>query len=143
MKEKSNIKPKKSPKKPKDNSYHIALLLAKREELLMDMEQEAEPEGGPIADEYGYMLNKIDKQLDKLRGRKEMTYDQAVAEETGQLGTDDDTGFQASLYTPNELGDVSVGREYASGAFEENQKPINETMNMNKWRPCLQRKSIC
>tara|TARA_R110000751_G_scaffold11771_6_gene40953 strand:+ start:501 stop:2069 length:1569 start_codon:yes stop_codon:yes gene_type:complete len=124
----------KAPPKQKKNSYHIALLLAKREELLNDMEQEAEPEGGPIADEYGYMLNKIDKALAKLEGRKEMTYDQAVAEETGQLGTDDDTGFQASLYTPNELGDVSVGREYASGAFEENQKPINETMNMNKWR---------
>ena len=69
-----------SPKVKKDNSYHIALLLAKREELLNDMEQEAEPEGGPIADEYGYMLNKIDKRLDKLRGRKEMTYDQAIAE---------------------------------------------------------------
>jgi hypothetical protein len=69
-----------STKVKKDNSYHIALLLAKREELLNDMEQEAEPEGGPIADEYGYMLNKIDKRLDKLRGRKEMTYDQAIAE---------------------------------------------------------------
>ena len=70
----------KTPQKQKDNSYHIALLLAKREELLNDMEQEAEPEGGPIADEYGYMLNKIDKRLDKLRGRKEMTYDRAIAE---------------------------------------------------------------
>ena len=69
-----------STKVKKDNSYHIALLLAKREELLNDMEQEAEPEGGPIADEYGYMLNKIDKRLDKLRGRKEMTHDQAIAE---------------------------------------------------------------
>ena len=83
-----------------NNAYHIALLLAKREELLNDMEQEAEPEGGPIADEYGYMLNKIDKRLDKLRGRKEMTYDQAIAEpvtesETvdritwGEMGADD------------------------------------------------------
>ena len=68
-----------------NNAYHIALLLAKREELLNDMEQEAEPEGGPIADEYGYMLNKIDKRLDKLRGRKEMTYDQAIAEDSKNL----------------------------------------------------------
>ena len=74
-----------STKVKKDNSYHIALLLAKREELLNDMEQEAEPEGGPIADEYGYMLNKIDKRLDKLRGRKEMTYDQAIAEPVTEL----------------------------------------------------------
>ena len=39
-----------------------------------------------------------------------------------QLGTDDDTGFTKSLYTPNEIGDLSVGREYASGAFEESLK---------------------
>ncbi len=57
-----------------------------------------------------------------------------VDEEVGQLGTDGDTGFKASLYTPNELDDVSVGREYASGAFEESKQPIEEAMNMNKWR---------
>ena len=51
-----------------------------------------------------------------------------------QLGTDDDTGFTRSLYTPNEMGDASVGGEYASGAFEESKKPIKETMNMDKWR---------
>ena len=43
-----------------------------------------------------------------------------VDEDTSQLGTDGDTGFQASLYTPNEMGDAAVGRESASGAFEEN-----------------------
>ncbi len=41
-----------------------------------------------------------------------------VDEEIGQLGTDSDTGFQASLYTPNEMGAAAVGREYASSAFE-------------------------
>ena len=41
-----------------------------------------------------------------------------VDEDTSQLGTDSDTGFQASLYTPNEMGDAAVGRESASGAFE-------------------------
>ena len=65
-----------------------------------------------------------------------------VDEEIGQLGTDDDTGFQASLYTPNELGDVSVGREYASGAFEENKKPIKENMNYNKWRRAFNGKNF-
>jgi len=43
-----------------------------------------------------------------------------VDEDTSQLGTDSDTGFQASLYTPNEMGAASVDRESASGAFEEN-----------------------
>ncbi|MCP4254682.1 MAG: hypothetical protein GY775_15025, partial [Candidatus Scalindua sp.] len=41
-----------------------------------------------------------------------------VDEEVYQLGTDSDTGFQASLYTPNEMGAAAVGKEYASGAFE-------------------------
>ena len=36
--------------------------------------------------------------------------------------TDGDTGFTPSLYTPNEMGDASVGGEYASGAFEESLK---------------------
>ena len=39
-----------------------------------------------------------------------------------QLGTDGDTGFTPSLYTPNELGAVSVDKESSSGAFEEGLK---------------------
>jgi len=34
------------------------------------MEQEAEPEGGPIADKYGDMLNKIDAALAKASGKE-------------------------------------------------------------------------
>ena len=34
------------------------------------MEQEAEMEGGPIADRYGAMLNKIDKAIAQLQGDK-------------------------------------------------------------------------
>ena len=47
-------------------------------QLYRDMEQEAEPEGGPIADEYGNKLDRIDKAIAKLSGRKEMDYDTAV-----------------------------------------------------------------
>ena len=57
-----------------------------------------------------------------------------VDEDINQLGTDDDTGFQASLYTPNELGDEAIHQRAASGAFEENQQPIKEDMNYDKWR---------
>ena len=49
-----------------------------RRQLMRDMEQEAEPEGGSIADEYGRKLNKIDAAIAKLSGRKEMDYDTAV-----------------------------------------------------------------
>ena len=65
-----------------------------------------------------------------------------VDEEVGQLGTDDDTGFQASLYTPNEMGAAAVGRESASGAFEESQQPIKEDMNYDKWRRAFNGKSF-
>ena len=41
-------------------------LMSERDQLMRDMEQEAEPEGGPIADRYGKMLNKIDKEISKL-----------------------------------------------------------------------------
>jgi len=56
----------------------IDKLEAKRSQVMRDMEQEAEPQGGPIADKYGDMLNKIDTALEKARGRKSMDYDTAV-----------------------------------------------------------------
>ena len=36
---------------------------------MSDMEQEAEPEGGPIANRYGTLLNKIDQAMAKLSGQ--------------------------------------------------------------------------
>jgi len=55
------------------NSEKIKVLLRRRAELMSDMEQEAEPEGGPIADRYGRDLNRIDKALAKLRGQDSET----------------------------------------------------------------------
>jgi len=72
-----------------DNAKKIAFLKKEREQLMRDMEQEAEPEGGPIADEYGSKLNRIDAAIAKLSGRKEMTYDQAIAEGEGKMPTQD------------------------------------------------------
>ena len=59
----------------------ILKLKAKRAQVMRDMEQEAEPEGGPIADKYGDILNKIDAAIAKASGR--------VDEERGglKLGT--------------------------------------------------------
>jgi hypothetical protein len=55
------------------NASKIAKLQKERDQLMHDMEQEAEPEGGPVADEYGAMLDKIDAQIKKLKGLKETT----------------------------------------------------------------------
>ena len=70
--------------KGKNNDAQISSLERKRNQLMRDMEQEAEPEGGPIADRYGRELNKIDAKISKLRG-KPLTYDQAISEEKSQI----------------------------------------------------------
>jgi len=53
------------------NARKLAKLQAERAQIMRDMEQEAEPEGGPIADRYGKMLNKIDKEISKIAGHGE------------------------------------------------------------------------
>jgi hypothetical protein len=45
---------------------------------MRDMEQEAEPEGGPIADDYGDRLNQLDQQIADLEAQ---LYDQGLEEE--------------------------------------------------------------
>ena len=69
-------------KKSTANAKKLAALKKYREQVMRDMEQEAEPEGGPIADKYGAELNKIDAAIAKLEGRKEMDYDTAVGKKS-------------------------------------------------------------
>ena len=57
----SRVKP-----KPATNSEYNSLI-KQREQIMSDMEQEAEPEGGPIADRYGRELEKIDKKIASLK----------------------------------------------------------------------------
>jgi len=71
----------------------IAKLKDKRAEIEREMENdpEIEPTGGPVADRYGDMLNKIDNAIEKAAGRiKPVDYDTAVGkvnEEEGHLVT--------------------------------------------------------
>ena len=69
-----------APNSGNNNDTKLRFLNKERDQLMRDMEQEAEPEGGPIADRYGAELNRIDRAIAKLSGRQEMTYDQAIAE---------------------------------------------------------------
>jgi len=82
------------------NATKLAALNKERERLMRDMEQEAEPEGGPIADRYGAQLNRIDKAIAKLTGSETMTYDQAVRkairQEIKTLHEGGDKGLQAA-----------------------------------------------
>ena len=47
----------------------LAALEAERQQIEFDMEQEAEPEGGPIADYYGGALETIDNQISAVRSK--------------------------------------------------------------------------
>ena len=47
------------------NSAKLHALQKKRKDIMRDMEQEAEMEGGPAADRYGDMLNAIDAEIAK------------------------------------------------------------------------------
>jgi len=78
--EKELAKPKRKPlygkqrEKAEDDLWDISQdlkdLYADRGQLLIDMEQEAEAEGGPIADEYGDKLNKIEDQIQVLIAKR-------------------------------------------------------------------------
>ena len=91
----------KSDRKSLDMIKQIGMLRKEREQLMRDMEQEAEPEGGPIADMYGTKLNRIDNKIAKLTGRKEMTYNQAIAMDEGSCGYTPDGKPRNKPASPN------------------------------------------
>jgi len=63
--------------------YSLQRLQQMRDEVMMDMEQQAEPEGGPIADMYGGQLNGLDKAIAIKRGEtKDVPYDVAIGRMT-------------------------------------------------------------
>src|SRR5210317_731884 len=79
------------------NASKIRTLKQQRAQIMRDMEQEAEPEGGPIADRYGGMLNKIDAKIAKLQGREEMDYDTAVGKKGNEYMSKDEIERRAAM----------------------------------------------
>ena len=59
----------------------LRALKKKRAQIMRDMEQEAEMEGGPIADKYGNMLNKIDKAISMLNEATKKEYNALLDKE--------------------------------------------------------------
>jgi len=61
-------------------TYSLKRLQIIRDEVMGDMEQQAEPEGGPIADQYADRLHGLDQAIKIAKGGSDtpMTYDQAV-----------------------------------------------------------------
>ena len=78
----------------------LADLKDRRAQLFRDMEQEAEPEGGPIADRYGNELNKIEDKIYKIQ-RQLRDYDM----NEGTCGYDRDVNGK-KLKGPGGLGEA-------------------------------------
>jgi hypothetical protein len=118
--------PKPQVQKANPNQAKINMLLKKRAEIERDMEQEAEPEGGPIADKYGDMLNKIDQALSKLKGqgewgpetdpymdKGEIERRAAMMNEAIHIGTD--TKTDSDIYFEPSTGTFSINVIDAAG----------------------------
>ena len=109
----------KSDRKSLTTLKKLGVLNKERERLMRDMEQEAEPEGGPIADKYGAQLNRIDKAIAKLKGSEAMTYDQAIRktirQEIKTLHEGGDKGYQEA----RKLIDQLRAKTYRSFSDEE------------------------
>ena len=95
-KEKANKKKKLKENRAQDlaDSYSLKELNDFLQQLYGEMEQEAEPEGGPIADQYADEIYQYEEAIRikkgvGQRGRKDITYDQAIGREdiTDETGT--------------------------------------------------------
>ena len=93
------------------NADKIRALKQQRAQIMIDMEQEAEPEGGPIADRYGDMLNKIDAKIAKLQGRKEMDYDTAVDKKGNEYMSKDEIERRAASLEEEEEEGATAAEE--------------------------------
>ena len=124
-----------STKVKKDNSSKIAFLEKEREQLMMDMEQEAEPEGGTIADRYGAQLNRIDKAIAKLSGRQKMTYDQAIAESVNEILSKEDRLkiAKSSLVKAEKDGDDNLKKRALATIDLIKKESVNEGFTKKEW----------
>ena len=71
------------------DSYSAEELQSRLDQIMRDMEQEAEPEGGPISDMYADEMDAYEGAIRIARGSSDtpLTYDQAIGRDTSE-GTD-------------------------------------------------------
>ena len=99
--------------------YSLQMLQQMRDEVMMDMEQQAEPEGGPIADMYGGQLDGLDKAIAIKRGKtKDVPYDVAI----GRMSRDE---FEKS----SKFNRMNETTEKAWNAIDVSRKAEKEISN--------------
>jgi len=117
---KKNTKPTRNPnwEKVSGNSPKVKAIIdkleAKRDQVMRDMEQEAEPQGGPISDKYGDILNKIDNAIEKARKGKAVRYDDRQV----------DTSANENAIDPAEYGDI--GKAYLAGFKKQHTLTLDQ-----------------
>ena len=119
----------------------LLALKKRRAQIMRDMEQEAEMEGGPIADRYGDMLNKIDKAIDMLspqkKGDEYMSKDE-IERRAAMIGLEE--GF----YGPGGVESITNALGYSDPYefFEDNPGAVDALLdwaeNVPKFNEMLQ-----
>ena len=116
-----------TPAKAPSNFYRekITALEAQRKQLEFDMEQEAEPEGGPIADYYGEALMHIDDQIAAIR--KKMSTNESSDGNSEETRWQDNDG-DGKWYEPGD----DVKAESAKPDYIDADGDGDETESMKK-----------
>ena len=79
-------------------------------QLFRDMEQEAEPEGGPIADRYGDELNKLEDRLEKINKQlRDYDMNEATRQDLGMVSSVSKRRAKAELKKPGNDGSKVYG----------------------------------
>jgi len=96
-------------------------LQAMYDQLMRDMEQEVEPEGGPIADQYADQMHDIEDAMQIKKGTpKDLTYGQAIGQDPLPDGT----------YLDKDGNKTTVARSKAaftkSTKFDKRNESVNE-----------------
>lgn len=122
-------KPSTSPYVSKKTSIlnkQIQDLKAQRDSLIQDMEQEAEPEGGPIANRYGEELNNLDTKIEKLV-RKIKSYAQAPVQ-----NLDDVSFMEEDIVGPRRHQTYSIYEIVTKEDYEKATKLLDKLRETNK-----------
>ena len=103
---------------------------ARLAQLYREMEQEAEPEGGPISDQYADEIDKVEREIASLKPKRTpMTYDQAIGR--SKVTADRDAFERSSKFDRggNKIGEGEDEDEDDEQKFADVKGDIDSMMN--------------
>ena len=101
-------------------------------QLYRDMEQEAEPEGGPIADRYGDELNKLEDRLEKINKQlRDYDMNEATRQDLGMVSSISKSRAKSHLKNPSNDGSKVYGLDSDGKRVE--LKDLNDVDKFKKF----------